>query len=184
MNYTPPIFKPIVYVPSSQQEFMLARTIQTIQVCALTKEYDEIRKDVQHWIISLKTAEAESVTIDMQPSHSQPSTELVNGSKGIIVVSLLASSIAPNVVHSIHITPSQAGITVGNLIEKLKQSGREKYEFSSKGTGCRKWVCETMEMLDDLGYITNVAATSSKSDVGLMWPDNSASPIDKGAYYV
>jgi hypothetical protein len=183
MNWTPPVFKPIVYIPSTKEKYILSKRVQTFQICAVMKEHDHVRGDVQHWLISLKTGDCESVTIDMQPTHNQPSTVLVGGSKGVLVVSLLSKSVEANVVHNIQITPLETGIMVENVMETLKQSDREKYEFNSQGTGCRNWICGTTTLLTDRRYIDAEAAKRAQADVSRLWPDNIASPMDTGAYY-
>jgi hypothetical protein len=44
-------------------------------------------------------------------------------------------------------SPNVEGLTVGEIVDLLGQSGRDKYEFTAEGVECRRWTTDTIALL-------------------------------------
>jgi hypothetical protein len=190
MNWTPPAFKSVVYVPASQEEVILSKVVQFIQIYAYQLGIGTANKGAQHWVLHLQTGVYESICINMQPSYSQPATTeaAAGGSKGQMVVSLLhpfSISDDASVVQSYSFSPARPNTTVRDMINSLTHHGRDKYDFNADGVGCRRWLSDTLDLWaqPELGYCSQQNANTSKSFIEKHWPSGAPSPLKGGGYY-
>ena len=86
-EWTQSVFEPVKFIPASEEDIILAKTVETIQICAHAKNdtYPTPFGPVQNWVFHLVTGKDESIRIDMQPSVTAPATKLKGGSKGQIL---------------------------------------------------------------------------------------------------
>lgn len=170
-------FKTTHFIPSKHQPQILSSPITRILAVA-----HEQQADTNHWCFYLQTSPESSICLDCQPSYSVPSTTIQGGSKANLILSELLYLLPPDVqAHfALDVVP---GLTVAGVYEKLVD-GRHKYEFDSKGVGCRFWVTEQMDLLLRLGVVTDEKHVSAaKEGILLLWPDQTPNPLDQGAYY-
>jgi hypothetical protein len=175
-------FNPITYVPASRMDSIRGKTITKIHIAARESKPSE-SVDVQHWVFYLQTGDRSSVRLDIQPSYTVPAEHEPNGSKANLVISELDYAISRNVVQSVSLEPQRNDITVDALIRLLESTGRQKYEFTSQGTGCRRWINDTVQLMADTGVVLHTAAEPAKQCIERLWPQNQPSPIPHGGMY-
>ncbi|KAL2823850.1 hypothetical protein BJY01DRAFT_241749 [Aspergillus pseudoustus] len=170
----------IHFVPKSRQEHLLSGRIT--HIIAAPHHQDA---GTNHWCFYLATSPTTSIQLDCQPSHSVPSTVLPGGSKAFIIISELDYSLAPDVEgkYVLDITPDR-GLTVNDLLTLLIGNGRHRYEFDSRGVGCRFWVTEQLELFYASRVLTGRAQIEDvKAAIKKLWPEATPLELDRGAYY-
>lgn len=81
-----------------------------------------------------------------------PSSVLVGGSKPYVILSELSAPAGQDVLLEFAAGMDvRAGLKVGDVVDVLVESGREKYEFDADGVGCRFWVTEVLKLLLRVG---------------------------------
>lgn len=179
MNYTPPIFQPVQFVPANEEVETRSLQVQAIYAVA----HEPLPDGANHWCFYLQTSEITSVSIDATPTHSVPSTILQNGSKANMIITALPYLIPPLAFKEIRLSVC-AGLTVGRVVDLLIQSGRSKYEFNSEGRGCRMWTTDQVALFEGQRIITNAAeAAEARNAILMEYPSKEPFPLDVGAYY-
>ncbi|OBT88816.1 hypothetical protein VE02_03118 [Pseudogymnoascus sp. 03VT05] len=179
MNYTPPAFQSIYFVPAYEEFEIRSRHIQAIHVVA----HETLPNGGNHWCFYLKLSEAASICIDMPPTYSVPSTALQNCSKGNIIISDLSCIYPSSATKTIRLSV-WANLTVGRVVDLLIQSGRDKYEFDSEGRGCRMWTTDQVNLLEKHRIITNSAQTAeARNAILTQYPSETPYPLAEGTYY-
>lgn len=171
----------VQYVPPSRKSIILAKPVT--EILAVAHQKDRWGNTfTNHWCIYLQTGSNSSVRLDMIPSHSIPSTALSGGSKGILVVSELNyeySNTASKVVR----IPSASGLRVSHIVDALVNARYDRYEFDRDGVGCRMWTTNILTLLQQRSWGITARFEVAKDAIGKLWPDGSALPLDRGAYY-
>lgn len=181
--YTPPAFVPVKYIPASQKDAIRDRPVAHIKAAAHEKTPGPYEGGVtNHWCLYLQTGEQEAVQIDVQPNPQQPATVVQGGSKADVIVSLLQCTTPQNVVHHSKMTVP-AGLVVAHVVDYIMQHGRHRYEFTAAGVGCRRWVSDTLSLLQDKEWLDKTAVETTKDDILKLWPEQIALEIDNGEYY-
>ena len=182
------IFDPVHYIPASEEKQLRALVVENLLAVA----HEPLEVGGNHWCFYLQGTE--SVCIDTVPSHVTPSTILQRGSKSYMIISK-----KPSPVHQ-HREKKDAGNgtsftkicrlpvvknkTVGDIVDLLIQQGRHKYEFSSEGTGCRKWVSDQIWLFSSVDLITDMKELLATDDaIKCKYPSGVTHPMDEGAYY-
>ena len=187
------VFDPVRYVPASEKDQMRALRIESILAVA----HEPLEIGGNHWCFYLQTENSdrtESICIDTVPSHTEPSTVIQGGSKSYMIISKKASPIHQNSENAdtsngtcftkICPLPVSKETTVGEVIDLLIKEGRQKYEFSPKGTGCRKWVADQIWLLSSHNFNKNEKdVLSAVGAVQRKYPGGREYPMDEGAYY-
>ena len=179
MNYTPPPFQPIRFIPSFKEAEARSHQVWAIYVVG----HDRLDGGANHWCFYLQIGAAASVRVDATPTHSIPSTVLQNGSKANIVISTLPYLISSAAQKTVCLSVC-ANLTVGRVLDLLIQSGRTRYEFNSEGRGCRMWTTDQITLFERQGIATNAAeAAEARNAILSEYPGGKPFPLDVGAYY-
>ena len=175
-------FDPITYVPARRREVI--SLLPVFQVMIVRHEKISWGSGyTNHWCLYLKTSGSTAVMVDCQPSHSIPSTITYRGSKAVLIISELDRLLLPDAIKVIAL-PAKAGLTVKDIIVAFMESGRHRYEFTSDGVGCRKWVFDQIDLLQSLDYIASSDECHTAREAILrLWPDGSSLLLDAGVYY-
>ena len=59
---------------------------------------------------------------------------------------------------------------------------RHQYEFTAQSVGCRRWIANTLELFEMVGFIGETAGIE-KDYLARMWPDDTESRIEGGEHY-
>lgn len=179
MNYKPPAFQSIHFVPADSEVEIRSRQVQAIYVVA----HDTLPNGGNHWCFYFQSSESASICIDMTPTYSLPSTALHDGSKGNIIISALSCIYPSSATKTIRLSVC-ANLTVGRVVDLLIQSGRDKYEFDSEGRGCRMWTTDQVNLLEKQQMITNSAqAAETRNAILTQYPSETPYPLVMGTYY-
>ncbi|OBT59518.1 hypothetical protein VE04_00555 [Pseudogymnoascus sp. 24MN13] len=179
MNYTPPPFQSIHFVPANEEVDIRSRPVKAIHVVA----HDPLPSGANHWCFYLQLSSDASICVNMVPTYSSPSTILPDGSKGNIILSALPSICPSSATKTICLSVC-ANLTVGCVLDLLVQSGRDKYDFNSEGRGCRMWTTDQIALFERQGVITDSAqAAEARSVILTEYPSVKPFPLDVGAYY-
>lgn len=171
-------FEPVRFVPASHETQILESPV----VCIFAVPHSQL-EGTNHWCFYLLTPSGHSVAVDCQPSHSIPSTVLQGGSKAFLIVAELTSALPPDAVMGfpLDVIP---GLTVAGVLHKLTEHGRHRYEFDSKGVGCRFWVTNQIDLFSQIALLVNLKqCAATKAAIATLWPDRTPLPLDRGAYY-
>jgi hypothetical protein len=179
MNYTPPAFQPICYVPGNKEAEIRSCQVQEISAVA----HDLLDGGANHWCFYLQISGTHTVCLGMAPTHTVPSTILPNGSKGNMIISMLPDRSLISASKTVQLDVC-AGLTVGRVVDHLIQSAHSKYEFNSEGRGCRMWMTDQIALFERQGNITNsTQAEEARNAILMEYPSMRPFPIDVGAYY-
>jgi hypothetical protein len=179
MNYKPPAFQSIHFVPADSEVEIRSRQVEAIYVVA----HDPLPDGANHWCFYLNLSSAASISLDMTPTYTAPSTVLHDGSKGNITISALPSTYPSSATKTICLNVC-ANLSVGRVIDLLIQSGRDRYDFNSEGRGCRMWTTDKITLFEGQGIITDPAqAVEARSAILAEYPSGKPFPLDVGAYY-
>ncbi|KAF2236055.1 hypothetical protein EV356DRAFT_83294 [Viridothelium virens] len=177
--YTPPTFFPVKYVPADRKDEIRAKSVLCVHAVAHPKGPGPHPGGfTNHWCLYLQTGADESVEIDVQPNPQQRGTAIPGGSKADVIASLLPFPIFANAVHY-KTMAVPAGLVVAQVLDSLVQHGHDKYEFTARGVGCRKWV-DTLAFLTEKGWLDGSMAIS---DIVRLWPEGIPLELDEGKYY-
>ena len=179
MNYTPPVFEPVVYVPAPNKDQV--RNLLVHGIYAVSHETIPIPGGANHWCLYFRTSKHESVRVDMTPSHIQPSTVLSGGSKGNMIISYPQSPWSNSVTCVVSMSVCE-NLTVGFQLDYLIASNRHRYEFDGSGQGCRTWTSDQIHLLSNAGYMTGPVA-EAHSAILLAYPSKTPVALARGAYY-
>jgi hypothetical protein len=137
-----------------------------------------------HWAIYLATSKDHSVPVDCTPSQTAVAngTVLYGGFKAIIIVASLSYARSHNATQITKITPFK-GLTVAHVIDLIIASGRDRYEFTAEGVGCRRWCTDTLFLLEQNGYARTGQIQSALHNIKRLWPESTYLPLDRGEYY-
>ncbi|KAN0095903.1 hypothetical protein V8E51_016614 [Hyaloscypha variabilis] len=177
MNYTPPVFEPVVYIPADWRDYMRNLPAQAIHAVG----HDPIPGGANHWCFYLQTDQQASVRVDMIPSYSQPSTVLAGGSKGNMVISYLQSPYSDSATW-VETMALCENLTVGFLLDYIVASNSHRFEFDGSGQGCRTWISDQIELLSNAQYITSPVTTVLDA-IHLAYPSRNPVALTPGAYY-
>jgi hypothetical protein len=130
----------------------------------------------------LRTGKNESVCVNAQPNPQQGATTIQGGSKADVIVSLMPYAMAIDKVHHVSMSITEEA-TVGHLIDRLVEFGRDKYEFNANSVGCRNWVTDTLTLLTQEKWLSSEEVEVAKADIRKLWPEGTPLEIDKGGYY-
>ncbi|KAL3459363.1 hypothetical protein BJX64DRAFT_205811 [Aspergillus heterothallicus] len=172
--------QPVHFVPKSRQSHILSQRVTHIIAAPHHQE-----AGTNHWCFYLAITPTTSIQLDCQPSHSIPSTVLSGGSQAYIIISELDYSVAPDVQgkYIVDLAPDRT-ITVEDILNCLVQNGRYRYEFDSRGVGCRFWVTEQVELFYANGIARDrVQVETVQAAVKKLWPEGSPLELNQGAYY-
>lgn len=171
-------FQPICFVPASRKTQILAKIVNRILAVGHRQE-----GGTNHWCIYLSTSPESSVCIDCQPSHTVPSSVLRGGSKANLIISEL-SQVSSHEAETGFVLDVALGLSVGNVVEKITQYNRHKYEFDTNGVGCRFWLTNLIDLFSQLQIVGNESQVAEvKAGILKLWPDQTPLPLDQGAYY-
>lgn len=177
-------FTPLVYIPGSQKDAILARKVTDIIEIAHKKDVKPGQKGTtNHWVFYLVTSPKESVRIDCTPSGLNGATS--KGSmKANIVVSALPYSCSTNVeaASKTSLKPAKA-ITVKAIVDLITSKGLDKYDFNAEGTGCRFWNSRVLDEMAKAGLVAAVDVAKAKASILKLWPSGKPLALDKGAFY-
>lgn len=177
--YQPPPFEPVKYIPASNESHILALPVQCIHVAAHQPE-PWGNKFTNHWTFYLVTSQTSSVKIDCTPSGQ--AGPAVGGYKANIVISELSDALATDVLHYRTLQTPQ-GLTVAHMVNNLINLGRHRYEFHPEGVGCRKWVLDQVELLEQLQYGDSANCQAAIQDLYKFWPAGTDLEMKFGQYY-
>ncbi|KAL4951553.1 hypothetical protein BDW69DRAFT_169768 [Aspergillus filifer] len=179
MNYIPRPFKPIQYVPASQQDAILTSPVLYASAVA----HAPLETGGNHWSIYLAISKTEAIQLDMTPSYTFPATNVSGGSKGNLVISALPYLLPGFATRDIRLDVSP-GVTVGRFVKVLEKEGKHLYEFNSLGQGSRFWVTEQLGLLLKSGLLVDFEQIDEARDAILtQWPDGMRYPLVVGGYY-
>jgi hypothetical protein len=78
----------------------------------------------------------------------------------------------------------QTGHDQSVRIDYVMASGRHKYECTPSGTGCRKWMSDTLSLLGDGGqFLWSEDARHARANIERLWPDNTPLELGGGECY-
>lgn len=193
MQKSTSVFDPVKYIPASERNQLRAWSVRDLLAVA----HEPLEVGGNHWCFYLQIEDSdgtESVCIDTIPSHITPSSIIPGGSKSYTIISKKPSPIhqrgknedAGTDISFMKICrlPVSKDKTVGDIVDLLIQRGRHRYEFSSEGTGCRKWVSDQIWLLSDVNLVTDVKEVlATDAAIKCKFPSGLTYPIDEGAYY-
>ncbi|KAL4795248.1 hypothetical protein BDV19DRAFT_398926 [Aspergillus venezuelensis] len=182
MNYTPRPFKPIQYVPSSQEASILNSPVLYASAVA----HAPLETGGNHWSIYLTTSATTAIQLDMTPTYTYPSTgaKVPGGSKGNLVINALPYLLPGFATRDVRLDV-RPGLTVRNFIKVLEDEGRHLYEFNSLGQGCRFWVTEQLGLLLGKGLLLDFEQVDEAREAILVqWPGGGRYGLVVGVYYV
>ncbi|KAF1818422.1 uncharacterized protein K489DRAFT_405001 [Dissoconium aciculare CBS 342.82] len=181
--YTPPAFVPIKYVPAPKKAEIQARSVSCLHTIAEPPAAGPHPGSLtNHWCLYLETGEGESVCVNAQPNPQQGATTIEGGFKADVIVSLMPYAMAIDKAHHVSMSVIE-GATVGRLIDRLVESGRDRYEFNADGVGCRNWVTDTLTLLTQEKWLRVEEVEVAKADIRKLWPEGTPLEIDNGGYY-
>ncbi|OBT66618.1 hypothetical protein VE03_03942 [Pseudogymnoascus sp. 23342-1-I1] len=179
MNYTPPPFQPIHFVPANDEAEIRNRPLLALHLVA----HEPLTNGANHWSFYLQTTPSTSITLDATPSHTIPSTVLFNGSKAHLTISALPYLYPESATKVVSLSVRE-GLTVGGLVDLVVGEGRARYEFNGEGRGCRMWTTDLVTLFEGLGVVTDKAqAEEARRAIATEYPSGKAFPLDVGAYY-
>lgn len=162
--------KSIVWIPRSAEETTSQYSVTEIYFAAYKPQNQysaepsgPTTKMTNHWQIFLRWGPANSVGLD--PSPNYPNMDMT------------LSCVAKNYAHTMNahklvcLTPMKP-ITVGGIVELLKQNKYDKYNFTSHGTGCRYWVYSVVQLLAKSGVIDGPSANEAATAIDIAWIDH------------
>jgi hypothetical protein len=175
-------FDPVRFVPPNRQQTILAFQADSISVAA-HKKTSLGNGFTNHWCLYLRTSQNASVRIDCQPSYSVPSTVIPGGSKAFVIISELPYALSHDAVKDVSLAV-RPGLTVAHVVNSLIASGRHKYEFNQQGVGCRNWVTDQVNILQEQQCaVDGVQCETARQAILKLWPDGTQLALDAGAYY-
>jgi hypothetical protein len=183
--YKPPVFEPIKYVPASDKADIRAKPVYALHAIA----HEHIPGPhagglTNHWCSYLQTSESEeeSICINAQPNPQQQATTISGGSKADVIVGVVHGPVV-NATHTAKIRVAK-GVTVGQIVDCLAQHGRDRYDFTADGVGCRRWNTDTLTLLAQQGWlIGSEAIEAATDDIKKLWPEGIPLALDNGMYY-
>ncbi|OJJ33890.1 hypothetical protein ASPWEDRAFT_548578 [Aspergillus wentii DTO 134E9] len=178
------MFQITYFIPKHHQSQILALPVQKIIAAAHEKIQDKTTP-TNHWCFYILTSPGHSVQLDCQPSYSIPSIHLPGGSKANIIISELDCEVPSTAQGEARFyLDIRAGLTVGDVYDRLVENGRHKYEFDSDGVGCRYWVIDQIQLLYRDGIVVDEGQVLRvKEAVCMLWPDRTVLELDQGVYY-
>ncbi|BCR91884.1 uncharacterized protein ACHE_70727A [Aspergillus chevalieri] len=119
------------FITSKHQPQILSSPVTRILAVA-----HEQQANTNPWCFYLQSSPNTSICLDYQPSYSVPSTNIQGGSKANLILSELPYLLPPDAQadFALEVVP---GLTVVGVYDRLVEHGHHKYEFDSKGVGCR-----------------------------------------------
>jgi hypothetical protein len=175
-------FNLVRFVPPSRQQTILAFQIDSISVAA-SEKIPWGKGFTNHWCLYLRTSQNASVQINCQPSYSVPGTVIPGGSKAFVIISELSYALSHDAAKDVSLTV-RPGLTVAHVVNLLIASGRHKYEFNQQGVGCRNWVTDQVNILQEQQYaVDGVQCETARQAILKLWPDGTQLALDAGAYY-
>ncbi|KAK2750679.1 hypothetical protein FQN57_002752 [Myotisia sp. PD_48] len=182
MNYQPPPFVPLRFLPAANPEEILNLPISGINVVA----HSPLPTNGNHWCLYLTINSKESVRVDMTPSYSVPSTVMPGGSKGNMIVSKLDDDDEFSISATKKVwLDVKDGLKVRDIVELLTGQNRHQYEFNDLGQGCRYWVTDQLRLLKSAQLVTDASQVREASLAILVeHPSGTQYPLAVGAYYV
>ncbi|KAL4784120.1 hypothetical protein BJX76DRAFT_367865 [Aspergillus varians] len=179
MNYTPPVFQPLQYIPAGQRETILNSPVHYLSAVA----HGRLDTGGNHWCFYLAIGGTRSVQLDMTPSYTVPSTSIRGGSKGILVISALNCLVSDATTKQVRLDV-RSGLKVADFVNLLEGQKRHHYEFNDQGQGCRYWVDDQMTLFQRSGLVTNPAqVVEAKASILTQYPDQAQYPLVPSAYY-
>ncbi|OGM48032.1 hypothetical protein ABOM_002827 [Aspergillus bombycis] len=176
---------PIHYIPPRRAPQILSTNILRIIASPHAQVPVGTTKRTNHWCFYLSSSETTCVSLDCQPSHTVPSSVLTGGSKAYVILSELNAPAGPDALLEFAVgVDVRAGLTVGDVVDVVVGSGREKYEFDADGVGCRFWVTEVLGLLRRVGVLVDGQQVErAKGMVKRLWPEGTDLDLDRGLYY-
>lgn len=181
--YQPPVFVPMKYVPASKEAETHAKQVLRLRAAAHGQIQGPYAGGLtNHWCLHLQTGEEESVRIDAVPDLQQHATTIPGGFKADVLVSELHYVVSKNASRVVSLAVSQ-GLTVGHILDCIVQFGRDKYEFNAAGAGCRKWMKDTLALLEQQAWLSSEEVQAATADIARLWPDGTLLEVGGGQYY-
>jgi hypothetical protein len=184
--YKPPAFKPIKYIPRSEEITIRAKPVFALHAVGHSKIPGPYAGErTNHWCVYLQTSASEDdeyVCVNAVPNPQQAGTAILGGFKADVIVSLLHGAV-DDATHKVEI-PVAEGLTVGLIVDLLAQAGRDRYEFTVEGVGCRRWTTDTLALLAQQKWLVSSEAVAlATADTLKLWPEGTLLAIDNGVYY-
>lgn len=172
-------FQPVRYIPASQTDHLRAATVQRFYAVA----HGRLDPQGNHWCFYLQISGTQSIHVDITPSYSEPGTVLQDSSKTFLVVSLI-DYLYSNGATKVCALGVAENLKVGDVLNRLIEKGRHRYEFDSSGRGCRMWVDEQITLFLEKRYILDAnEASMAKAAILTQYPGKMQYPLVPGAYY-
>lgn len=148
--------------------------VKSLRVCAYAATFidppnesaEEPRRGgmTNHWVLVWTLSTGGLVYFD--PSPSGPNMSLV----------LLAShrhSDLDGIVKTMPLEFEPESVTVGAILQVLKSSRFDAYQFTESGQGCRYWLYHVLELLRSEDILSNDAQVSTvKAALKLVWGED------------
>ncbi|KAF2679673.1 hypothetical protein K458DRAFT_115815 [Lentithecium fluviatile CBS 122367] len=171
---------PVTYVPGSKQDEIRGYTVlKAYAVCHPVAPGSGSGK-TNHWTLSFDVGSRRGVRFDLQPNPQQLHSN--GGMKACLIVSLLEYVITNNAARYDPLSVTYAR-TIGWYIDYLASGGRLRYAFTAEGVGCRKWITDTLKLLEDVKEIHSEESEMARRAIAYRWPDCVADEPAAGVYF-
>nr|POE90371.1 hypothetical protein CFP56_71096 [Quercus suber] len=176
----------LVWIPKSDALVYGNKELFALYACAgpateiSGPEGSEGRK-TNHWVLVCALSPVSSIQLD--PSPSGPDMSMV------AILSAQDHTASINAVRSVKLPT--LGLTINGLIDLIKTTGFDKYQFTTTGQGCRYWIYSLVKLLRDRDVLTSGHAVSQlNEDIDLVWGNkdelviaSEQSSVQKGTFY-
>ncbi|KAL4905464.1 hypothetical protein BDW74DRAFT_177834 [Aspergillus multicolor] len=139
-----PPFEPIHFIPKARKEAILSLRVDRIVTGPHAQDAGTNHRCFYLAVSPASPSSTESdndatwIKMDCLPSYVEPSTVLTGGSKANLIVSKLEHGVTPDIEPAFLLDlPVGFHTTVNDIYNLLVDNGRHKYEFDSRGVGCR-----------------------------------------------
>jgi hypothetical protein len=117
---------------------------------------------VNHWCMFLELSSNRSVRIDMMPGYGPDRL------RGIIEISSKDYVYTHNGIKTC-VFPVTHGVTVQRIVDLISSAGRQKYQFTPEGEGCRFWNLTVTKDLQSAGYVPLGCVEEAESVLSMYW---------------
>ena len=134
------------------------------------------KSQTNHWMLFFATGENTSIRVD--PS-------LGNGNRLSLQLTHKPNLYTDKNARCFEFQPND--FTTKEFLECIIEARYDQYKFSSSLQGCRHWIARVLELLEDKGYLHDVAAAVDATNVvwekdGTPVPDDAQSIGEKGVF--
>ncbi|KAH7342977.1 hypothetical protein BKA65DRAFT_505300 [Rhexocercosporidium sp. MPI-PUGE-AT-0058] len=175
-------YNPVRYQPDQRLIRNPHRIVSRIHFVAHTV----LQNGGNHWGIYLQTGNAESVSINMDPSELLGAQSPGHGYRGRMDIVSREYALTRNLVGLVTI-PANPGHSVAHFIDAIINAGNHQYDFTTEGRGCTGWILDQYRLFLQLALIP--PGHDLERAVGQEWRSvqgrrrpTKAHPVTRGFY--